>query len=352
VARVALIAGATGASAKRLVERLLAEPDWNVVGLSRHPPAGTPQARLSFLEADLLDANGCARALDRADAVTHLFYTARAAHGEGGSESVEANSAMFANVLEALMSVAPALEHVHLVQGGKYYGIHLGAYPTPAREDDARAAAPNFYYTQEDRLRELQRGQRWTFSISRPSFLCDFAPERSRNLPVVLGAYAAVCREMGRPLDFPGTAACWQALTEVTEATLFARAVLHLSTDPRCANRAFNVTNGDTFRWQRFWARLADRFGVPLGEARPAKLAEWMRDKDGVWQRIVERHGLSPSRLDAVASWPFADFVFGLGHDVLSSTTRLRQAGFHEVVDSEAMLLDQIARYRAARILP
>jgi hypothetical protein len=85
---------------------------------------------------------------------------------------------------------------------------------------------------------------------------------------------------------------------------------------------------------------------------RPTNLEAFMRDKDEVWQRVVGRHGLAPSRLDDVAAWAFGDFVMRMDYDIMSSTTRLRQAGFHAVEDSEAMFLSQLARYREARILP
>ena len=88
--KTALIAGATGATAKRLVE-LLAAADWTVIGVSRNPPAG--QGRLSFIRADLLDP-ATARALRECRAVTHILYTGRAKHGESGVESVEDNTAM------------------------------------------------------------------------------------------------------------------------------------------------------------------------------------------------------------------------------------------------------------------
>lgn len=348
----ALIVGATGASAKRLVEALLAKHDWSVVGLARHPPQRSAHPRLAYLRADLLDEIDCARASRDLGAVTHVYYTARAQHGESGIESVEENAAMFRHLLDALLPVARALEHVHLVQGGKYYGVHLGPYATPAREDDARGAVPNFYYAQEDLLRERQRGARWNFSISRPNVLCDFAPERARNLSSVLGAYAAICAELGTVLHFPGRADCWHALTEATDASHFAAALVHITTDPRCANRAFNVTNGDLFRWKRFWPRLAAAFGLAPGEVRTVALADWMLDKETVWRRIVERRGLARTRLADVAAWPFADFAFGLGWDVVSSTTELRQSGFHPVVDTEAMFLDHLQRYRDSRILP
>ena len=36
----------------------------------------------------------------------------------------------------------------------------------------------------------------------------------------------------------------------------------------------------------------------------------------------------------------------------MTSTTKIRQAGFHEVVDSEEMFLRLFAAFRAARIIP
>jgi hypothetical protein len=48
--------------------------------------------------------------------------------------------------------------------------------------------------------------------------LVDFAPDRPRNVAAVVGAYAAICRELGVPLNFPGTDACWNSLSEATDA--------------------------------------------------------------------------------------------------------------------------------------
>ncbi|MCC7272495.1 MAG: SDR family oxidoreductase [Alphaproteobacteria bacterium] len=347
MAPTALVAGATGAAARRLVELLLAR-GWSVLAVTRRPPA--PAERLGHVAADLSDASRAA--LAACGAVTHVFYAGRAAHGEGGVESVADNVAMLRNLLDGVLPVARGLEHVHLVQGTKYYGLHLGRFPTPAREDDPRHMPPNFYYDQQDLLVERRQGRRWTWSASRPPVICDFAPDRARNLVPLIGAYAAIAAELGVPLDFPGRPGCWEALTELVDAGHLARAMAFLATDPRGADRAFNVTNGDLLRWKRVWPRIAAACGVPPGEVRTLTLADWMKDKDAVWQRVVARHGLRPSRLSDIANWAFGDFVWRQDHDVVSSTTRLRLAGFAEVVDSEAMLLDQLARYRAAKILP
>ncbi|MET0195236.1 MAG: NAD-dependent epimerase/dehydratase family protein, partial [Hyphomicrobiaceae bacterium] len=210
---MAVIAGATGAVASRLVEHLDAS-GWEVVGLCRRPAA--PHERVRYLGVDLQDGPAVAKALQGVPKATHVFYSARAKFGEGGVESVEDNVAMLRNVLDAAEASCPGLAHVHLVEGGKWYGQHLGAYPTPAKEDDERHIPPNFYYDQEDLLRSRQDGKRWSWSASRPNVICDFAPGRARNIISIVGAYAAICRELGVRLDFPGHPDQFRSLTEVT----------------------------------------------------------------------------------------------------------------------------------------
>ena len=247
---------------------------------------------------------------------------------------------MLRNVLDAVEAAAPGLEHVHLVEGTKWYGMHIGSMQTPAREDDERHMPPNFYYDQEDLLRERQPGRRWTWSASRPNFIYDFAPERPRNLVSTIGAWAAILKELGLPLDFPGRPGNFTALCELTDATQLARAMAWMATAPAARNQAYNVTDGGLIRWRRFWPRLAEHFGMKVGEARPLTLGQWMNDKGPVWDRIVAKHGLEPTRMDDVALWPFADFLWGREQDVISSVLKLRQHGFHDTVDSEEQILD------------
>jgi hypothetical protein len=77
-----------------------------------------------------------------------------------------------------------------------------------------------------------------------------------------------------------------------------------------------------------------------------------MRDKEPVWERIVTKHLLQKRRLSEIALWSFGDFLFRQDQDTMSSTTKLRLAGFGEVIDTESMYLAQLARYRSERILP
>ena len=346
--KTALIAGAGGAASKRLIEVLLADPAWSVIALARTPRESA--GRLTWVAADLLDGRACARALARCSGVTHVFYTARAKHGETGVESVPDNVAMLRNVLDAIEPVARGLEHVHLVQGTKYYGMHLGPFRTPAREDDPRPNVPNFYYDQQDLL--AQRNGRWAWSASRPTFIYDFAPERARNAITVIGAYAALCRELGAPFDFPGSAAAFDAQRDLTDASLLARAMTYIAMSPACRNETYNVTNGDTIRWREVWPKLAAYFEVAAGHVRPFSLHAWTRDKQPVWDAIVQKHNLVQTRLDDIADWAFADFHWAHGYDVVSSSAKLSAAGFTETIDSAGMLLAHLRRYREVKILP
>ena len=348
--QVALVIGPTGATGGPIAAALARRSGWRVYGMSRSAPSG--EAPFKHIAADLTDPASCRRALATIQPVTHAFFAARAPFREGGVEDVEGNLAMLAATLDAVEARSDALEHVHLLEGIKWYGMHLGPYPTPSREDDPRHMPPNFYYNQQDLLSGRAAQARWSWSASRPSYICDFAPNRSRNLITVLGTYAAICRELNVPLDFPGSAAGYAALSELSDATCLAEAIVFISTHESGKNAAFNVTNGDSFRWCQVWPLLAQWFGMPCGVPRRIKLAGWMADKGPVWDRIVARHGLEPRSLESLASWEFADFVFAKEWDLLTDTGRLRRAGFNACVDTIAMIRDQLDQYRDARLLP
>jgi hypothetical protein len=81
-----------------------------------------------------------------------------------------------------------------------------------------------------------------------------------------------------------------------------------------------------------------------------------MADKQPVWERVVQKHGLRPYRLDQLigSSWQFADFAFSrTGHTAsLLSTIKIRQAGFADCIDSAEMLDWWLAELQRRRILP
>src|SRR6202048_5234347 len=135
--RVALVIGPTGATGAPIAAALARRSGWRVYGMSRHAPSG--EAPFTHVAADLTDPASCRRALASIEPVTHAFFAARALFRDGGVEDVEGNVAMLAATLDALASRAEALEHVHLLEGIKWYGMHLGPYPAPLREEIGRA---------------------------------------------------------------------------------------------------------------------------------------------------------------------------------------------------------------------
>jgi len=352
-----LIAGATGIATQDLAEIILKTPNSNVVGLSRTPPAEALGA-MRHVAADMQDAEACRKAVAGLE-VTHLVYAARATHRlytamtpyeKVGIEEVAPNLQMLKNIVGACEG--PSLRHVHAVAGGKWYGIHLGPYPTPAREGDPGHMPPNYYFDQQNFLIDESSRKGWSWSTSRPGVICGDAITGGPNLMSTIAAYAAICRHLGRPFDFPGKPGNYTSLQELTQSRLLAEAIHWMCNSPTAANEAFNVTNGDFFRWEQVWPRLAEYFGLRQGAVRHFSLVQWMAGKESVWKEIVTEHGLHPTSLDQVASWGFADFVLGWDYDAVSSMTKIRRAGFHRVIDSEEMMFDQLNCLRQRRLCP
>lgn len=143
----ALIAGASGGIGQNLVQHLSASTNWEVVGLSRRAPTFENNAK--FISVDLLNQDDVKNKLSDLTEITYIFYTAFYG-GPTFSGPVAENLAILTNVVEAIEPIAPNLERVVLIQGGKVYGRQLGPFKTPAKESDPRHMPPNFYFDQTD----------------------------------------------------------------------------------------------------------------------------------------------------------------------------------------------------------
>jgi hypothetical protein len=91
---------------------------------------------------------------------------------------------------------------------------------------------------------------------------------------------------------------------------------------------------------------------MPAGVPRNMKLAVYMADKGAVWDSVVKRHGLRPTRLDTIALWAYGDYQLRPEWDIKSTMTKARALGFGEALDSGAMFAQQFAHYRAEKIIP
>lgn len=346
--RRALVAGALGIIGRAAVERLVAD-GFEVIGLSRRQ-ATLPGARL--IAVDLADAADAGRKLGGLSGVTHVFYTAYAPAPSLADET-RLNTRMLVNLVEAVeQGSSETLAHVQLMQGSKWYGNHLGPYRTPALEDDPRHAAPCFYYDQQDWLVARRASRRWTWSALRPHGVLGFALGSPMNQLTGVALFAALSRELGLPLCWPGTQEAYDCVYQFTDAAWLARGMVWAATSPEAADRPFNFTNGDFNRWRHLWPLIAEAFGMEVGPVRTLRLAEQMADKEPIWARMREKHGLAPHRLDELTNWGFLDFVVRSGFDQMSDMTAARLAGWRGVNPSRAAYLARLADLRERRIIP
>ena len=346
----ALIAGALGVIGRALVEYLENDPEWSVIGLSRRAPDF--QTRASFVSLDLLDRDATSNAMAEMPQVTHVFFTPYAP-GNSFAAEVAPNLAMLVNLVEGLEPKAKNLQHIQLMQGAKWYGVQFGKpYRTPAKEDDPRHMPPNFYYDQQDWLVERQTQRDWTWSALRPHGVWGFSTGSAMNMMTSLAVYASVSKHLSLPLRWPGNPALLDCVYQIADVDIIARAMLWAATTPAAANEGFNITNGDYTRWSLLWPKIANFFDMEVGPLQTLRLQDVMADKEPLWAEITQAHQLHKYAMSDIATWPFIDYAFANGFDQMSSLTKLRQAGWTEVMDTEETITRQLAKLRANRIIP
>ena len=347
--RVVLVIGATGLTGRYFIQHAERLPDWQIIGASRRPPDFEMQGR--FVPVDLSRAEDARAQLGQLAEVTDLVF-AGFVPAPTWAEQVAPNLELLVNAVRGLEAARGELRRVVLIQGMKYYGNHLGPFKTPAKEDDPRHMPPNYYYAQQDFLEEARAGKAWTWTCLRPHVICGYGARSTQNLLLVVGLYATICKELGLPLNFPGTAGAFAAVNQATDARLLAQAVRWAIERPDCANQAFNITNGDFFRWRYLWPKIAAHFGLPPGDVQTLELAAQMADKSPLWDAMVKKHGLVANRMEGLVHWPFADYILRTDWDVMASTIKARQFGFEPCVDSETMFLELLADLQQRRVLP
>ena len=244
---VVLVTGVHGVSGRAAAERWSTIPGTQVFGLSRRS-APLPKG-VEEITGDLLDPGGLQRALGKIRGVTHVVFGAYVEKSTAAARS-EVNVAIIKNLLDVVETTSPSLRHITFYQGGKAYGADLGAFKTPAREDDPRLMPPNFYYDQEDFLRTRQQGKSWHWTALRPEATVGFGVGNPMNLGMSIAVYATISKELGLPLRFPGTEKSYRVLYSITSGEILAKATAWAGQSEAARNEIFNITNGDCFRWR------------------------------------------------------------------------------------------------------
>ncbi|QRR02422.1 SDR family oxidoreductase [Dyadobacter sandarakinus] len=352
---IALVVGATGITGSNLAETLI-KKGWTTYGLSRN--AGTGLSGLIPVSADLLNPDDLNASLQDL-APTHVFITSWM-RNDTEAENIRVNSAMVRNLLNAL-APRKSVQHVALVTGLKHYLGPFEAYAqagtlpeTPVREEHPRLDLENFYYAQEDEVYAAAARDDFSWSIHRPHSVIGKAVGNLMNMGTTLAVYASVCRETGKPFHFPGSSEQWNGLSDVTDARILAEHMIWASTTKAAQNEAFNVANGDVFRWKWLWKQIAGWFEIePVGfDQMIHPLEQAMAGDAEIWKEIALKYNLKETRIDRLASPWHTDLDLGRPMEVMTDMSKSRKLGFTVYQDTRDSFFDLFEKLRTEQLIP
>jgi nucleoside-diphosphate-sugar epimerase len=353
MAKKALVVGASGIVGSATAG-LLAEQGWDVYGLSRRP---TAQEGVEPIAADLQDASATAAAL--AGIAPDAVFITTWLRQDSEAENIRVNAAMVRNLLDGLPKPTSP-RHVALVTGLKHYlgpfeTYGKGTLPqTPFREEQGRLDIENFYYAQEDEVFAAAARDGFSWSVHRPHTVIGKAVGNAMNMGTTLAVYATLCRETGRPFAFPGSAAQWNGLTDMTDARQLAAQLLWAAETEAAHDQAFNIVNGDVFRWQWMWGRIANWFGLEAApfDGTPRPLEVQMANDARLWRAIAERENLAEPDLARLASPWHTDADLGRPIEVVTDMSKSRRLGFSRYQATDDAFFALFERLRADRLIP
>jgi nucleoside-diphosphate-sugar epimerase len=350
-----LVVGASGIVGSNLSKELITS-GWTTFGLARRPKADI--TGLKTVAADLLHTSGLTTALANINP-THVFITTWM-RNETEAENIRVNSAMVRNLLTVL-SPKKSLQHVALVTGLKHYLGPFDAYAkegflpvTPLSEEQPRLDLKNFYYAQEDEVYAAAERDGFTWSIHRPHTIIGKAIGNLMNMGTTLAVYASICKEKEIPFRWPGSEAQWKGLSDVTDARVLAKHLIWAATTEAARNEAFNVVNGDYFRWKDLWPKLAAWFGVEWigydGETKPmeTELAKYTHE----WKNMASRYGLAEPDMAQLASAWHTDLDLGRPIEVMTDMSKSRKLGFLTYQKTEESFFDLFHQLRGDNLIP
>lgn len=350
----ALVVGVTGITGSSLAKSLI-EKGWKTYGVSRNP--NVDLEGLIPISADLLDKDTLQSTLAGLRP-THV-YIATWMRQDTEAENIKVNGAMIRNLLEAL-SPQKSIEHVALVTGLKHYlgpfdDYAKGESPkTPFREDHPRLDSPNFYYAQEDEVYAAAERDGFTWSIHRPHTVIGKAVGNQMNMGTTLAVYASICKERNQPFIWPGSKAQWEGISDMTDSKVLSEHLIWASTTEAAKNEAFNITNGDIFRWKWMWEQIAAYFQLECvgytGEIR--SLEKQMEHEEELWKKMTSKYNLKENNLLKLASAWHTDLDLSRPVEIMTDMSKSRKLGFKiykPTIDSFIELFEEL---RTEKLIP
>jgi len=357
----ALIVGASSIVGYQLATLLLSEGNWKVTGIARHKKDYVKNIKYyRIIECDLLaPAEELKKSLgSEVKDVTHVFFMTWIPKSTE-EEQIKVNKTLFQNVIDLVENSSSSLEHLYLQTGSKYYAMHLGpekgGMVTPCKEEDPRRG-PNFYYDLEDYLVESASKRNLKWSVARPPCILGFTVDTAMNLGVSFAIYALVMKELGKPLIFPYGHKAFHCLRELADNRVVARFIFWLINEnyPQNKNQAFNVTNGDLYRMEQLWHKIADYFGMEVEVTHDTNfnLKNFMNENKEAWDRIVSRHGLKKYDLNSLGTWDFMELMLKREWDEFMLVNKSLKYGWTEREDTMYALERLFDELRLRNVIP
>ncbi|KAF2175624.1 NAD(P)-binding protein [Zopfia rhizophila CBS 207.26] len=397
----AIVTGATGILGREIVFELSRyAQQWHTVhALSRSKKEDYP-SNVIHNHIDLT-SSADQMAKDLKNVKGEYIFFAAYLQKDSDQENWDVNGTMLANFLQAQTKTGAIkdVKRIILVTGAKQYGVHLGAPKNPMLESDPWLTGPdrppNFYYHQQDILHKFCEEHNKEWVVTYPNDVIGYAEGNFMNLATAIGMYATVSKELGQDLIFPGSEDFYTCFDSFTYSKLHAQFCAWAALEPRAADQAFSVVNGDTESWQNLWPRVASHFNMrvkpnqfkvtsedqqssmPLAEKPPVSeqaeklglvghpvtsqskveqqvdLLKWSQREDVKkgWAKVADREGLQKDAFEK-ATWGFLGFVLGRNYNVVISMSKARKAGWMGYVDTWESLEDVFEELQKAKILP
>ncbi|KAE8137801.1 hypothetical protein BDV38DRAFT_282732 [Aspergillus pseudotamarii] len=208
--------------------------------------------------------------------------------------------------------------------------------------------------------RDIRKMQRWAFSEIRPDGIIGFVPGTNvMNLAQGIALYLALYRELhgqGAEVPFPGKPHDYLSTHSDTFQDILSKMEIYAALNrDKCSNgSAFNVADGEAVSWEQVWPGLCSYFEL-VGvrpQAEQKKIEDFVRENQGAWDALVERHGLRKGSLKA-QNWPFIHFMLvDFDFDREYSLDAGRSIGFTERIDTVEGYRIAFDRMAAAKIIP
>ncbi|KAJ4844644.1 hypothetical protein Tsubulata_033631 [Turnera subulata] len=223
--------------------------------------------------------------------------------------------------------------------------------PSHRRRDVATSPCIPFPSREDPTSHHHSRGRHGSRPTSPP-------PPRSAcsRLRPPRAAPATSLRYQGLPFRYPGSKYTWEHFCDMIDADVLAQQHIWAAVTDKAKNQAFNCTNGDVFTWKSLWRVLCEAFGVEFvpfdDENEEFDWVGLMKDKEEVWEEIVEKHGLIQTRVKDITCPEALSAVLHFGFQHVCSMNKSREFGFFGHANTMKSVPMWVQRLRAMKIIP